>query len=230
SYGLLNEALKLVGSNAKLPDFKPNTAYVPNECYNCHGGIQEVSGQAFGKSFSHKVHIVKQNIQCDRCHSNDNKHGQLILSQASCNNCHHRSAKSNESCASCHSTQVQVYNGTFEGKKTPDIMKEAGVGCNDCHQTNTGIVKPDNRICSKCHEKDYENMGNEWKNDIKKQSGTLNDILSKISKQYDNENDVVAARTLMKKLNAYQSIYVHNYNLISELLSEKKKAVEKYVK
>jgi predicted CXXCH cytochrome family protein len=230
SYGLMNEALKLVGSNSKLPEFKPSTAYVPNECYNCHAGIQEVSAQAFGKTFSHNTHIVKQHLQCDRCHSNDNKHGQLILTQNSCNNCHHTNAKSNESCNSCHSIQTQVFNGTFEGKNTPDIMKEAGVGCNDCHQTPAGIVKPGTKICVKCHDKDYESTGNEWKNDIKNLSGTLNDILSKISKQYDNESDVVAARTLLKKINAYQSIYAHNYNLISELLSEKKKAVEKYVK
>jgi len=230
SYGLMTEALKLIGATSKLPEFKSSTEYVPNECYNCHGGIQEINAQAFGKTFSHNTHIVKQHIQCDRCHSNNNKHGQLILTQNSCNNCHHRSAKSNESCSSCHGIQTQVYNGNFEGKKTPDIMKEAGVGCIDCHHTSAGIVKPDTKICAKCHDKDYENMGNDWKNDIKSQSGTLNDILSNINKQYENENDVVAARTFLKKINAYKSLYAHNYGLISELLSEKKKAVEKYVK
>ncbi len=228
SYGLMKEALEIVGSNKTLPEFKSNSEFVPNECYNCHSGIQEVNTTAFGKSFSHKTHIVKQRLQCDRCHSNSNKHGELILNQNSCNSCHHNNAKSNESCNNCHSTQTQTYNGTLNGKNQPDIMKQGGVGCNDCHLVNSKILKPDDKICAKCHDAEYSKMMADWKSDINKSIGTLKDIISKINR--DNDNEVIEAKNLIKKVTAFQSLYVHNYDLISTLLSEKKKALEKYAK
>lgn len=228
SYGLMTEALSLIESNRKLPEFKSSSEYVPNECYNCHGGIQEVNKKIFGKTFSHNSHIVKQNIQCTRCHSNDNKHGQLILNESSCNACHHNNSKTNESCNTCHPVQSQTFNGSLNGKNSPDIMKQGGVNCNDCHLVSSKIVKPDEKICLKCHEAGYDKMASDWKNDIKNLSGTLNDLLSKISKQSEGQNDVMEARNLLKKINIYRSLYVHNYDLISTLLNEKKKALEKY--
>lgn len=230
SYGIMNEALSIVGTTKKLPDFKSNSEFVPNECYNCHAGIQEVSTKAFGKSFSHNTHIVKQRLQCNKCHSNDIKHGQLIINQNSCNACHHTNAKTNETCGTCHSVQSQTYNGVLNGKNQPDLMKQGGVNCNDCHLVSSKIVKPELKVCIKCHEAGYDKTAEEWKNDIKKSAGTLSEMLSKISKQSENESEVVEARNLLKKLNMYPSLYAHNYELIITLITEKKKAVEKYAK
>lgn len=229
SYGLMKEALNITGSPVRLPDFKANTEFIPNECYNCHAGVQEISTKIFDKTFSHKTHIVKQRIQCDKCHSNNTKHGQLILTQTSCNNCHHRE-KANESCVKCHPIQVQTYNGTLDGKNQPDIMKQGGVNCNDCHLSASVIIKPGNDNCAKCHDKEYNEMMADWKSDIKKTAGTLNEILGKIDKQYSNEKEVTESRELIKKINTYPSLYVHNYDLLSTLLSEKKKVLETYLK
>lgn len=229
SYGLMNEALKAINSSKRLPEFKSNEEYIPNECYNCHAGIQEINKKIFNKNFSHNLHIAKNRIQCNKCHSNDKKHGELIISEKTCNSCHHTDAKTNESCGKCHSFQTQVYNGNIEGKNKPDIMKSGGVGCVDCH-TDKGIVyKPDSKICSKCHDKEYENMMSEWREDIKKLSGTLQETLSKINNEsLDAENVEKVNRTklFLKKINSYPSIYIHNYDLISTLLSDYKKGLK----
>lgn len=228
AYGIMKEALDMVGSKTQLPKFEASTEYVPNECYNCHGGIQEVNASAFGRNFSHKTHIVKQRLQCDRCHSNTKKHGELIINQESCNACHHNNGKKNETCAGCHSIQSQVYNGSFDGKNEPDIMKQAGVNCTDCHLEKDKIFKPGTENCAKCHDKEYSGMMKEWKTDVDKQIGTLKEMLSKINK--DNENEVLEVKKFINKVAAYRSLYVHNYGLISDLLSQKKKTLEKYAK
>lgn len=228
AYEIMKEALNMVGSKTQLPKFEPSTEYVPNECYNCHGGIQEVSVNAFGKNFSHKTHIVKQRLQCDRCHSNTKKHGELILNKESCNSCHHTKGKKNETCSGCHSIQSQVYNGTFDGKNEPDIMKQAGVNCTDCHLEKDKIYKPGTENCAKCHDAEYSKMMIEWKEDVNKSAGTIREMISKIN--MDNDEDVIKAKNLINKISAYKSLYVHNYGLISDLLSKKKKAIEKYAK
>ncbi len=227
SYNLMKEAVGMV-SGSKLPDFKSNSEFIPNECNNCHTGIQEINKTIFGKQFSHNVHIVKQHVQCNKCHSNDKKHGELIISFNTCNSCHHTDAKTNDACAKCHGLIAQVYNGTFEGKNTPDIMKAGGVGCVDCHNDKSGIVKPNEKICAKCHDAEYSKMMLDWKSDIKKLSGTLNEMLSKNSAELNGDANVINdAKSLVKRINSNPSLYAHNYDLLSTLLSEKKKKLGK---
>jgi hypothetical protein len=228
SYGIMNEALSLIGSSQKLPEFKSNSDFVPNECMNCHTGIQEINKTIFGKQFSHNVHIVKQHVQCNKCHSNDRKHGELIITFNTCNSCHHTEAKSNDACTKCHSLQAQVFNGTYQGKNIPDIMKTGGVGCVDCHNDKGRIIKPDNKICSKCHDAGYSQMMLDWKTDIKALSGALNDMLSKNSTELNGDQSTLNdAKALVKSISGNPSLYVHNYDLLSTLLAEKKKKLGK---
>ena len=49
-------------------------------------------------------------------------------------------------------------------------------------------------------------------------------------KNKDNENEVLEIKKFINRIAAYRSLYVHNYGLISDLLSQKKKALEKYAK
>jgi len=123
---------------------------------------------------------------------------------------------------------VQTYNGTLNGKNEPDIMKQAGVGCTDCHLEKGVIYKPDDKNCAKCHDAEYSKMMGEWKADVNKSAGTIREIISKIN--MDNDSEVMEAKNLVNKISAYKSLYVHNYGLISDLLSQKKKALEKYAK
>lgn len=233
SYGLLQNSLSAVGSSQRLPDFKSPQEFIPNECYSCHSGIQEVSVKKFDMNFSHNLHIVKEKISCNRCHSNEQRHGALTVNKQSCNNCHHSQTETSESCANCHKFQEQVYSGTYLNKNHPDIMKVGGASCNDCHKVSDKIVKPDKMICVKCHEAGYDDMMVEWKNDVKKISAELNDlIISAKNLQLSNEDrkEVDDASKILTHISGYPSIYVHNYDLISTVLSEKKKKLKNIIK
>lgn len=229
SYDLMKQALNVIGSGSRLPEFKSSSEFIPNECYNCHSGIQEISVRKYDMNFSHNLHIVKEKVSCDKCHSNANKHGELILSKQNCNNCHHAANKTNESCSKCHSFQTQVYNGTYLGKNQPDFMKQGGVGCIDCHVNADNLVKPDNKICLKCHDNSYPKQMDEWKNDVKKLLSETNGLLNELKGAGLNNEQLAQVNEIRKNINqisSYQSIYVHNYDLISSYLSDQKKKLQ----
>ena len=233
AYGLMKKSLTLVGSSAGLPDFKSSSEFIPNECYNCHSGIQEVTVKKFGMDFSHNLHIVKNKISCDKCHSNSEKHGELILNKQSCNSCHHSQSKNDESCSKCHKFQSEVYNGSFLNKNQPDFMKQGGSTCIDCHISSDKVVKPDNKICLKCHEAGYEESMTDWKKEFNGTKSEISDLLNKVqgmeltNEQRSEANEI---KKIVNQFNAYPSIYVHNYDLISTVLSEKKKKLKEMIK
>ncbi|MBL8006633.1 MAG: NapC/NirT family cytochrome c [Ignavibacteria bacterium] len=233
AYSLMKKSLTMVGSSSGLPEFKSSSEFIPNECYNCHSGIQEISVKKFGMNFSHNLHIAKNKINCDKCHSNSQKHGELTVSKESCNNCHHSQSKNDESCVSCHKFQAEVYNGNYLNKKQPDIMKEAGASCVDCHIDGMKVNKPDNKICLKCHESGYETSMDDWKKDVSDQKAELSELLANAqnteltNEQRDEVNEI---RKIYNQINSYPSIYVHNYEMISTVLSDSRKKLKSFVK
>ena len=233
AYGLMKNALTIIGTAHSLPEFKSATEFIPNECYSCHSGIQEVSVKKFDMNFSHNKHIISEKISCNKCHSNELKHGQLTVTKQSCNNCHHSQSKTNESCAGCHKFQEYVFKGSYMNKQQPDFMKVGGAGCGDCHLQTDKVIKPDKLICLKCHENGYEDMMLDWKSDVKKISKELNDLIQQAKGlDLNNEEKTVLeeAGKILKQLNSYPSIYVHNYDLISTILNEQKKKIKKFIK
>lgn len=233
AYGLLKQALTAVGAANSLPEFSSASEFIPNECFSCHSGIQEISVKIFDKNFSHNQHIANQKISCNKCHSNETKHGQLTVTKQSCNNCHHSQSKTNESCANCHKFQEQVYNGSYLNKNQPDFMKTGGAGCGDCHVSADKVVKPDKMICLKCHENGYDDMMGEWKNDVKKISGELGELIQQtkgLNLNNEEKAEVEEARKILNQLNSYPSIYVHNYDLVTTVLNERKKKIKNLIK
>ncbi|MEO8514963.1 MAG: NapC/NirT family cytochrome c [Ignavibacteria bacterium] len=233
AYTLMKQALTLVGSASNLPEFRSTEDFIPNECYSCHSGIQEISVKKFDMNFSHNKHIVEQKINCNKCHSNEQKHGALIVTKQSCNNCHHSENKSNDACANCHKFQETVYNGSYLGKNQPDYMKTGGAGCNDCHVAADKVIKPDKKICLKCHEAGYDDQMDEWKADVKKLSSELGELIQKtkgLDLSNEDKAEVDDARKVMNQINSYPSIYIHNYDLISTALNEKKKKIKNMIK
>lgn len=223
AYSLMKQSLTTIGSANSLPEFKSASEFIPNECFTCHSGIQEISVKKFDMNFSHNLHIVNQKIVCNKCHSNEQKHGALIVSKQGCNNCHHSQGKTNETCGKCHKFQEQVYNGDFQNQNQPDYMKTGGAGCGDCHITGDKVVKPDKMICLKCHEAGYDNMMGEWKVDVKKLTTELTDLIQKtkgLELSNEDKSEVDEARKVLNQLNSYPSIYVHNYDMISSVLSK----------
>jgi hypothetical protein len=233
SYGLMKNALSIVGSSANLPKFESSSELIPNECYSCHSGIQEISVKKFDMNFSHNQHIAKEKIPCEKCHSNAQKHGELIVNKENCNSCHHSGAKNNDACAKCHSFQNTVYNGDYLNKKQPDYMKSGGVNCIDCHVNADRVIKPDNKICLKCHDAGYDASANDWKKDVKGLSAEVSGLLNNIKGadlNSEQQNEVNEIRKMLNQLNSYPSIYVHNYDLISSALAEKKKYLKDLAK
>ena len=233
AYGLMKKALTTVGAANSLPEFQSASDFIPNECYSCHSGIQEINVKKFDMNFSHNKHIVEQKINCNKCHSNEKKHGTLIATKQTCNNCHHSEGKSNDNCANCHKFQETVYSGNWLGKNQPDYMKTGGAGCIDCHVNADKVVKPDKTVCLKCHDAGYDDQMIEWKDDVKKISGELGDLIQQ-TKGLDlsNEDKAVVddARKILNQINSYPSIYIHNYDLISSVLNEKKKKIKNMIK
>jgi len=233
SYELIKKSLSVIGASSNLPGFTSSSDIIPNECYRCHSGIQEISLKKFGMNFSHNEHIVKNKVACARCHSNVNKHGELTMTKESCNSCHHSSGKSNHACAKCHSFQEQVFEGNYMKKNQPDFMKVGGSGCIDCHVSSDKVIKPDNNICLKCHDAGYDAMMNEWKADVKKLLGEINELLrSTGGKELSNEeqDEIKETKRIVADVQSHPSIYVHNYDLISSLLSEKIKRLKSMTK
>lgn len=231
AYNLMKKSLSVIGSSRSLPEFKSDAEIIPNECYSCHSGIQEISVKKFDMNFSHNQHIIKEKISCNKCHSNSKKHGELVLDKVGCNNCHHVKGKNNDACESCHDFQTNVYKGRFMGKNQPDIMKEGGVGCIDCHVVSDKVYKPDTKVCLKCHDAAYEDLMIDWKKDVNNLINDANAQLDKVkNKPLSNEDreEVTEIRRLVNQISSYPSIYVHNYDVISSVLSEKIKKLKSF--
>lgn len=229
AYDLLKKSLAIVGSSMKLPEFTTGAELIPNECYSCHSGIQEITVKKFDMNFSHNQHIVKERIACEKCHSNQQKHGELIVNKDNCNNCHHASGKSNESCSKCHEFQVTVYNGNYLNKNQPDYMKQGGVNCIDCHANGDKVIKPASNICLKCHDNSYQQTVDEWKGDINKLLREAESEVNRV-KGMNPDSDIQEllseTRRIINDISSRPSIYVHNYDLISSALSEKIKKLK----
>ena len=229
SYELMKKSLSIISTTYNLPAFTSSSEIIPNECYRCHSGIQEISVKKFGMDFSHNKHIVENKVSCARCHSNVNKHGELTMSKESCNSCHHTQNKANESCEKCHSFQAQIYSGNYMKKDQPDFMSAGGSKCVDCHVVSDKVVKPDNTVCQKCHDAGYNEMMGEWKADVIKLTNEVNELSKNINTSALNEeqqSELKEIKRIVNDINSHPSIYVHNYDMLTSLLSEKKKKLK----
>jgi hypothetical protein len=230
AYDQMKKALAVIGSPLTLPAFQSGTEFVPNECSGCHLGIQDVTVKKFGKDFSHNIHTVKNRLSCNRCHSNTKVHGELIINNQSCTSCHHSGVQTDDQCSKCHQLQVQMYTGSYMNKSQPDFMKVGGTKCIDCHKKGNTFYKPDVSICAKCHDNSYQEMGVDWKKEVNKLTKDLQSLIAELRKRQLNSEQqalVNEARKIANDIASHPSIYAHNYDLISTLLSEKIKELQK---
>ncbi len=213
------KGLDAVNSKAKLPYYESETNLVPGECSNCHVGVERVQKNVFGWKFSHFNHLGKQGLTCNRCHSHQRTHGELIIVKKDCMNCHHPADADHSAydCKTCHIIQQEMYTGktNFSTFKIPNVMVE-DIGCTECHlDDNDKLFRPDKKVCTKCHEEDYEEMFVEWKT-------TTLDLLKQLRKK-------VTANKLRKGHPAYDTLRIlekdgskgiHNPELYEKLVEE----------
>ena len=123
-------------------------------CEKCHGDFVSKTISFYQVDFPHQTHL-KQQMQCQECHSNATLHGQILKTREECMQCHHQDTQ--RGCEECHAFEDHFRNGlalqTLKGE--PDSMIEM-VTCDVCHAE---IADGHSReavlgTCSMCHEEE----------------------------------------------------------------------------
>ena len=220
AYEFAGQSLEAVNSTQKLPYFERETHMVPGECSNCHTGVEQLQATIFGWKYSHFNHLKKQGLSCNRCHSHERKHGQLVIGKQDCMNCHHKEVKEiekPEGCKACHETQHGVYYSelAFSTYKIPNVMV-ADVACLDCHRDEKeNLFRPTKTVCSNCHETDYEEMFVEWESSSLE---LLKQLREKVKRNKPREGDPAFDTLLLLEKDGSKGI--HNPELYEKLLQE----------
>ncbi len=217
-YDALEKAAGVARISVELPEHKATP--VPGQCANCHTGIETIATSFEGRSFSHEVHVAGQQVTCKTCHSNAVRHGQTILSPASCNNCHHKAPPAEVSCESCHEEAAAVYTGSFMGRDVPDYMAEEDVECIDCHVPKDRVERPTSAVCLDCHDEGYDADADEWKRDIATLTGEVRALLATARNANGDQTEYASVEKMLRDLESGAAGGVHNYELTSEILKE----------
>lgn len=215
AYELAREGLELVDPSAGMPYFERANKLVPGECANCHTGVERTEKRVFGWIFPHYKHLVTRGLTCGRCHSNVQKHGQLIIGKQDCMGCHHQEKKSD--CKDCHQIQHSIYFSRLEFStfKIPNPMAPE-VACIDCHQDDQkNIYRSGKKECSNCHEAEYEEFFEDWTGESTR---LLIELKEKIKTNKLKKGDK-AVETL-RLLERDGSRGIHNPELYEKLIRE----------
>ena len=147
----LTQAMKLIGSGYRPKNLPISQAVIKTECYSCHTGIEGKKTSFLGKLFDHRPHLLSEQLPCERCHSNQRKHGETILTLDDCRNCHHPDKSIN--CTSCHGrgpAQVIAYRNV-DFLHSHHSVKQ-GMDCLLCHELKEGTFFINKKMnCYSCH-------------------------------------------------------------------------------
>jgi nitrate/TMAO reductase-like tetraheme cytochrome c subunit len=139
---------------AAMGDRLPDWVKVPYEtrCTSCHLGIADQEGSFGNYSFSHTLHVYREEVECGVCHRTHEEKvkGEILRPGADCVTCHH-SEKIKRGCSSCHRRVPEEI--TLKGRGTfPHAFhfsEDVGLECKSCHVNG---AKVSFSICSDCHE------------------------------------------------------------------------------
>ncbi len=224
AFNLIEESLKLAGASYRPEKFLAASADIPSQCSQCHAGIDEINGEIFGISFPHKTHVFVQKMECSLCHSNARRHGEFIGSKAGCASCHHRDSK--KDCGACHNLQKTLYGGgQLDGWDVPkDIMAEAEVGCDGCHQVDKGRVsRSDASSCANCHEESYKETFEEWQSSFRSLRDNLDAVLKekrKLSLSPTERSRLEEIEKTLRTLTLDGSSGIHNSQFAEDILTK----------
>ncbi len=227
----LKEALRLAGSSSQPEPFLAFSADIPGECSECHAGIEEINAEVFGVQFTHKSHVVGQNMGCGACHSDARRHGEFISSKNACAaSCHHQKGESR--CGRCHELQKTLYEGgSLNGWIAPqDMMAEAGVACPDCHELKENrIDRSGSSTCIRCHEKGYQEIFTQWQASFEDLVASLKSSLQtkkNLGLKKDVKTQLGDTERMLRKLDLDGSRGVHNSQFIEDLLTKLNQALK----
>ena len=231
SYNYLVEALKTVDSDYHLPKFTASSKVVPSQCANCHTGIEEKSVYIFEMKFEHGRHVVSASLKCGTCHSNQRKHGELVVNKENCMSCHHQQQ---QDCRRCHKLQADLFAGkaAYIEITEPNIMQEAGLECASCHVEDDNIIRPTGAKCVECHGEGYGELETEWKLTVRSSIENLELLLKDLSPAGLTETDkatIDKAQEILRILKSDGSWGVHNETGIISLLSGYERKIKEIV-
>lgn len=207
-------------------------------CSKCHPKFEDKQISIYGIDFSHRRHLAKA-IDCNKCHSNVEKHGTIIRARSECIDCHHSLPKSEE-CKQCHEAQRSLYSGRFDrygfGKFQANPMYGA-VECSGCHEIGRphSIVGVSRR-CVGCHGEAYAEVLTVQKAGIDEQ---LKALLASIGKL---ETEVERSRATGKGMGEVKALVagareraefigkakgIHNAVLAEEVLKQAERRVSR---
>lgn len=114
---------------------------VRTECKGCHQNYEMEVISFSDKKFEHIPHIQK-GVACKICHSNEKKHGEILIKKKDCMSCHHLDTK--KICMECHKRNaLPLPHQTHLGLE---------LECQNCHTVKKDIGMLLNReLCKNCH-------------------------------------------------------------------------------
>ena len=114
--------------------------------------------------FSHKQHVINQEIECQTCHAmalkSESGRDNLLPAMETCADCHE--VENKDSCSICHKNpkeiealpRVQIYITKFSHKR----HLATGIECTTCHpsiaqqKTVQHSALPPMKLCFACHQ------------------------------------------------------------------------------
>jgi nitrate/TMAO reductase-like tetraheme cytochrome c subunit len=222
-------ALADPGHEVDLPDH--NGKVVPSACVNCHVGIEDIEALVFGLTYSHERHLVKANLDCTQCHSNQRRHGELVVQRQDCLSCHH--SQTERECGYCHAVQYATISADpqFLPLEEPDIMFAADVGCRECHEfPDRTITKPVPQRCADCHDNEYAELQREWLDEFAALRQSVEDRLSHIETILTGSTDgaiLDRVRRHLASITADGSRGSHNHFELMRILEEDLAALDR---
>ena len=175
-------------------------------CLACH---LEEHGTVEDQEEFHLIHVSEGHFDCLTCHE-EIKHGarpmaEQLLTTDNCTTCHggHR-----------HAIQESIYAGTAlsDLDTMPDVMYEAGVACDGCHDeaqiVKMGDITLTSRIsgakqCVDCHgDEDYTDQLAEWQETTKEMVGELRPALEQLEKAIESSQAPAEQLAKARKLSA----------------------------
>ncbi len=230
SHGMLQDFFAVANPKYKLPTMETGSEVVPSACVNCHSGIEEIDATVFGIRFSHKRHLFGAKQTCGRCHSNQRKHGELIVQRSDCLDCHH--SQKEKDCGYCHTAQASILMGGTDllPLEDSDIMIAAGVECRDCHEMpDRSITKPVPQRCADCHDDSYADTQREWLSEFAALQAKVSDQLDQAEALPASEQRdpiVKDIRSHLDAINADGSRGSHNHFEQTRILEDDAKRLK----
>jgi nitrate/TMAO reductase-like tetraheme cytochrome c subunit len=224
-YAELESAVTTANLRVTVPEYR-RAPTVPGECANCHAGIDQLSVEHEGLTFSHEIHVDMQGVTCGTCHSNAVRHGQVVLTMQNCNSCHHKETPPDVTCESCHEETAAIYAGTYLDKDVPDYMYSEEVECVDCHVPDDNVIRPTIASCLDCHDEGYDTDAEEWKTEIEELTQQVQSLMSGLPRASRSNPAYTKAASVLADFDKGAAGGIHNYELTSEVLLEVKEELE----